>query len=52
MKKSELKTNRLYVWGHSMLNKLSSRARKRRLREASKKRRQQIKKNLRNDIDT
>ena len=50
MKKSHLKTNRLSAWGNSLLNKLSSRSRKRRLREASKKRRQEIKKQLRNEI--
>ena len=32
-------TNRLSVWGHSLLNKLSSRSRKRRKRSASKLRR-------------
>ena len=39
MKDSETKANRLNVWGASLLNKLSSRARKKRKREASKKRR-------------
>lgn len=38
-KRSDGKTNRLSVWGDSLMNKLSSRARKRRKREASKKRR-------------
>ncbi len=39
MKASHTKPNRLQVWGDSLLNKLSSRTRKRRKREASKKRR-------------
>ena len=41
---SQLKPNRLYVWGHGMVNKLKSLARKRRMREASKKRRAALKK--------
>jgi hypothetical protein len=40
---SQLKPNRLYVWGHGMVNKLKSLTRKRRKREASKKRRQALK---------
>jgi len=39
MRPSATKPNRLDVWGDSLLNKLSSRSRKRRKREASKKRR-------------
>jgi hypothetical protein len=37
------KVNRLDVWGDSMVNKLPSLSRKRRKREASKKRRQILK---------
>ena len=44
MKRSYLSTRRLDVWGNSMLNQLKSLARKRILREASKKRRQKLKK--------
>jgi hypothetical protein len=40
---SRHKPNRLYVWGHGMVNKLKSLTRKRRKREASKKRRQALK---------
>jgi hypothetical protein len=40
---SQHKPNRLYVWGHGMVNKLKSLTRKRRKREASKKRRQALK---------
>ncbi len=39
MKRSETSPNRLDVWGDSMMNKLPSRTRQRRKREASKKRR-------------
>lgn len=43
MKHSHTKPNKLDVWGHGMLNKLKGQTRKRRKREASKKRRQQLK---------
>lgn len=46
MKHGATHPNRLSVWGDSMLNKLASLARKRRKREASKKRRVLIKKDL------
>jgi len=39
VQRSLTKPNRLDVWDDSMLNKLSSRSRKRRKRSASKKRR-------------
>jgi hypothetical protein len=40
---SQHKPNRLYVWGHGMVSKLKSLTRKRHKREASKKRRQALK---------
>ena len=43
---SETKPGRLSVWGNSLLNKLSSRSRKRRKREASKRRRSLNESNL------
>ena len=39
MQHSHLKSNRLDVFGDSMLNKLAARSRKQRKRQASKKRR-------------
>lgn len=39
MRHSATKTNRLAVWGDSLLNKLPSQSRKKRKRLASKKRR-------------
>lgn len=41
--RTDTKTNRLAVWGNSMLNKLTSRNRKSRKRAASKKRRAMLK---------
>ena len=46
MKQSETKPNRLDVWGDSLLNKLPSRTRKKRKREASKKRRVALRKTV------
>ncbi len=43
MKPSDTKPNRLDVWGDSLLNKLPSISRQKRKRSASKKRRQQLK---------
>jgi hypothetical protein len=45
----QTKTGRLSVWRDSLLNKLSSRARKRRKCEASKKRRVLLRKLVRRD---
>ncbi len=41
--RSYTKPSRLPVWGDSLLNKLPGRSRKRRKREASKKRREALK---------
>jgi len=46
MKHGYTKPNRLSVWGHGMLNKLPGQSRKRRKREASKKRRRLLKREL------
>lgn len=43
MKRSETKTNRLTVAGESLINKLPAQSRKNRKRQASKKRRAQLK---------
>ncbi|ESZ89366.1 hypothetical protein [Congregibacter litoralis] len=45
-RRKDTKPNRLAVWGHSMLNKLSGRSRTQRKREASKKRRAALKREL------
>jgi len=47
MNNSHSKPSRLKVWGDSLLNKLPSLSRKRRKREASKKRRQLLQRDLR-----
>jgi len=49
MKNAHTKPNRLSVWGDSLLNKLPGISRKRRKREASKKRRAQLNKELKNE---
>ena len=46
MKHGHTKPNRLNVWGDSLLNKLPGITRKRRKREASKKRRVQLRRDL------
>lgn len=46
MKHGHTKPNRLSVWGDSLLNKLPGISRKRRKREASKKRRVQLKREI------
>ncbi|MCR9096072.1 MAG: hypothetical protein NXI30_17750 [bacterium] len=47
MKHSHTKPNRLQVWGDSLLNKLPGVVRKRRKREASKKRRNLLRREMR-----
>jgi len=42
MKKGETKPNRLPVWGDSLLNKLPGTSRKQRKRQASKRRRSDL----------
>jgi len=40
---TKTKTNQLFVWGNSLLNKLPGRSRRQQKREASKKRRAALK---------
>lgn len=51
MKPSDTKPNKLDVWGDSLLNKLRSRTRKKRKRDASKKRRAIFDRLLKREID-
>jgi len=43
MKHGDTSANRMYIWGHNLLNKLPGVSRKRRKREASKIRRADLK---------
>lgn len=52
MKHSHTKPNRLQVWGDSLLNQLPGVTRKRRKREASKKRRNALREELRSGSES